>query len=196
MGQPRARSVSGIYRAAALRPVWHGTADGLVSYSNHLEAIMQWGNVLGLSTSPTVSNLTTIVGVTNQWIHQICRTQMARRNSKFGRPSAVITARRTRCSKRDTSSHSGLDKGGPVDLGAGVQRGRPKLNAARTTFVVDNGQIFARALHLHGGTGATTYDQIAKMKTLGFNAVHLYGSPLIRVIRRTAARAGLRAQSD
>ena len=32
---------------------------------------MQWGNVLGLSTNPTVSNQVTIVGVTNQWIHQI-----------------------------------------------------------------------------------------------------------------------------
>ena len=29
--------------------LWHGTADTIVNYSNQVEAIMQWGNVLGLS---------------------------------------------------------------------------------------------------------------------------------------------------
>ena len=42
--------------------LWHGTADGTVNYTNQLEAIMQWGNVLGLSTNPTYSNTVTIAG--------------------------------------------------------------------------------------------------------------------------------------
>jgi acetylxylan esterase len=50
--------------------LWHGTADDLVTYTNQLEAIMQWGNVLGLSTNPSSSNLLTILSITNQWIHQ------------------------------------------------------------------------------------------------------------------------------
>ena len=156
--------------------LWHGTADGLVSYSNHLEAIMQWGNVLGLSTSPTVSNLTTIVGVTNQWIHQIWQDTngapqleaWASIGGDHGPSDSLFKA-------RYVIPFLGLDKGGPVDLGAGVQRGRPKLNAARTTFVADNGQPLRGPYTSTEWTGATTYDQIAKMKTLGFNAVHLYG---------------------
>ena len=51
--------------------LWHGTADGTVNYTNQLEAIMQWGNVLGLSTNPTYSNTVTISGITNQWTHQV-----------------------------------------------------------------------------------------------------------------------------
>jgi acetylxylan esterase len=33
--------------------LWHGTADDIISYSNQLESIMQWGNVLGLNNNPT-----------------------------------------------------------------------------------------------------------------------------------------------
>ena len=36
--------------------LWHGTADTIINYSNQVEAIMQWGNVLGLSTNPTIDH--------------------------------------------------------------------------------------------------------------------------------------------
>jgi hypothetical protein len=49
--------------------LWHGTADSIINYSNQIEAIMQWGNVLGLSVSPTSS--TTVTFVNHQWTHQI-----------------------------------------------------------------------------------------------------------------------------
>lgn len=156
--------------------LWHGTADSLVNYSNHLEAIMQWGNVLGLSTSPTASNTATIAGVTNQWIHQVWKDTngaimldaWADIGGDHGPSDALFKA-------RYVIPFLGLDKAGLVDPGAGGQRGRPKLNAARTTFVVDNGQPLRGPYTSTEWTGATTYDQIAKMKTLGFNAVHLYG---------------------
>lgn len=156
--------------------LWHGTADSLVSYSNHLEAIMQWGNVLGLSPSPTISNTTSVVGVTNQWIHQVWQDPngatlldaWADIGGDHGPSDALFKA-------RYVIPFLGLDKAGPVDPGAGGQRGRPKLNAARTTFVADNGQPLRGPYTSTEWTGATSYDQIAKMKTLGFNAVHLYG---------------------
>ena len=50
--------------------LWHGTADTIINYTNQLEAIAQWGNVLGLSTNPASSNMLTILSITNQWIHQ------------------------------------------------------------------------------------------------------------------------------
>lgn len=55
-----------------------------------------------------------------------------------------------------------------------VQRGRPKLNAARTTFVADNGQRLRGPYTSTEWTSAAPYDQIAKIKNLGLNAVHLY----------------------
>jgi poly(hydroxyalkanoate) depolymerase family esterase len=51
--------------------LWHGTADGIINYSNQVEAIMQWGNVLGLSINPTTTTTLTIGNITNQWIHQV-----------------------------------------------------------------------------------------------------------------------------
>jgi hypothetical protein len=44
-------------------------ADGIIDYSNQTEAIMQWGNVLGLSASPTLS--TTVTLYSHQWLRQI-----------------------------------------------------------------------------------------------------------------------------
>ena len=49
--------------------LWHGTADGIIDYSNQTEAIMQWGNVLGLSANPTLS--TTVTLYNHQWLRQI-----------------------------------------------------------------------------------------------------------------------------
>jgi endoglucanase len=156
--------------------LWHGTADGTVSYSNHVEAIMQWGNVLGLSTNPTTTTTVIIPGIANQWTHQVWKDTNGATlldawsdiGGDHGPSDALFNA-------RHVIPFLGLDKVGPVDLGAGGQRGRPKLNAARTTFVGDNGQPLRGPYASTEWTGATSYEQIAKMKTLGFNAVHLYG---------------------
>ena len=53
-------------------------------------------------------------------------------------------------------------------------RARPHLNAARTTFVADNGQNLRGPYTSTEWTTATSWQNIAKMKDLGFNAVHLY----------------------
>lgn len=53
-------------------------------------------------------------------------------------------------------------------------RGRPHLNAARTTFVADNGQDLRGPFTSTEWTGPVPAGQIANMRNLGFNAVHLY----------------------
>jgi len=55
-----------------------------------------------------------------------------------------------------------------------VPRGRPHLNAARTTFVADNGQDLRGPFTSTEWTGAVPAQNIANIKNLGFNAVHLY----------------------
>jgi endoglucanase len=55
-----------------------------------------------------------------------------------------------------------------------VPRGRPHLNIARTTFVGDNGQNLRGPFTSTEWTGPVPASQIASMKNLGFNAVHLY----------------------
>ena len=55
-----------------------------------------------------------------------------------------------------------------------IPRGRPHLNAARTTFVGDNGQNLRGPFTSTEWTGPVPASQIASMKNLGFNAVHLY----------------------
>ena len=56
-----------------------------------------------------------------------------------------------------------------------AQRGRPVLNAARTTFVADNGQLLRGPYTSSEWGNPAPYAQIENMKNLGFNAVHLYG---------------------
>ncbi|MBN2686454.1 MAG: carbohydrate-binding protein [Pontiellaceae bacterium] len=58
------------------------------------------------------------------------------------------------------------------------QRGRPQLNAARTTFVADNGELLRGPFTSSEWGNPAPRDQLAKMKALGFNAVHLYGECL------------------
>jgi endoglucanase len=58
---------------------------------------------------------------------------------------------------------------------ADIQRGRPVLNAAGTTFVGDNGQSLRGPYTSSEWGNPAPYAQIANMKNLGFNAVHLYG---------------------
>jgi len=55
-----------------------------------------------------------------------------------------------------------------------IPRGRPQLNVARTTFVSDNGQRLRGPYTSTEWTTAVPATNIAKMKDLGFNAVHLY----------------------
>jgi len=55
---------------------------------------------------------------------------------------------------------------------ANIQRGRPHLNAARTTFVGENGEPLRGPFTSTEWTSATT--DIAAIKNLGFNTVHLY----------------------
>lgn len=55
-----------------------------------------------------------------------------------------------------------------------TQRGRPQLNDTGTTFVGDNGQLLRGPFTSTEWTSAVPSDQIANIKNLGFNAVHLY----------------------
>src|SRR5476651_339222 len=55
-----------------------------------------------------------------------------------------------------------------------VPRGRPHLNVARSTFVADNDQNLRGPYTSTEWTAATSWQNIANMKNLGFNAVHLY----------------------
>lgn len=54
------------------------------------------------------------------------------------------------------------------------QRRRPVLNAARTTFVADNGRLLRGPYESTEWTSAAPESEIAKIKDLGFNTVHLY----------------------
>jgi len=53
-------------------------------------------------------------------------------------------------------------------------RGRPRLNAARTTFVADNGQPLRGPYTSTEWTTGADNASLASMKSLGFNAIHLY----------------------
>jgi endoglucanase len=158
--------------------LWHGTADGTVNYTNQLEAIMQWGNVLGCSTNPTYSNTVTIAGITNQWTHQVwvdaCSNVALDAWSEIGGGHGTDA----NLNAQYVIPFLGLDKVGPVDpedpdvYCGHAQRGRPHLNAARTTFVGDNGQRLRGPFTSTEWTAAST--DVAMIKGMGFNALHLY----------------------
>jgi endoglucanase len=69
---------------------------------------------------------------------------------------------------------SGLIIGCRTEAQLAIPRGRPHLNAARTTFVADNGQDLRGPYTSTEWTSATSWQNIANLKSLGFNAVHLY----------------------
>jgi poly(hydroxyalkanoate) depolymerase family esterase len=158
--------------------LWHGTADGTVNYTNQLEAIMQWGNVLGLSTNPTYSNTLTISGITNQWTHQVwvdgCGNTVLDAWTEIGGGHGTDV----NLNAQYVIPFLGLDQVGPVDpedpdvYCGHAQRGRPHLNAARTTFVGDNGQRLRGPFTSTEWTSAST--DVAMIKGMGFNALHLY----------------------
>ncbi len=59
-----------------------------------------------------------------------------------------------------------------------IPRGRPQLNGARTTFVADNGELLRGPFTSSEWGNPAPRDALEKMKTLGFNAVHIYGECL------------------
>jgi len=162
---------------AGARPrvqLWHGTADGVISYSNQVQSIMQWGNVLGLSTTPASSNVVTLPNLTNQWIHQFWQDAASNKVLEAWSELGGGHGTSANLNARYVIPFLGLDKAGPLDPGAGGPRGRPRLNPARTTLVADNGQPLRGPYTSTEWTGATSYEEIAKVKSLGCNAVHLY----------------------
>lgn len=62
----------------------------------------------------------------------------------------------------------------PAEAQLTIPRGRPRLNAARTTFVADNGERLRGPYTSTEWTSAAPLSEIAKIKDLGCNAVHLY----------------------
>lgn len=48
--------------------LWHGEADTTISYNNQTEAIKEWSDVLGLSTTPT--SMATVTFNNHTWNHQ------------------------------------------------------------------------------------------------------------------------------
>lgn len=70
----------------------------------------------------------------------------------------------------DVDSFSFGDTANPVN----TQRGRPMLNAAGTTFVGDNGHRLRGPYESTEWTTAAPQDNVALIKDLGFNTVHLY----------------------
>ena len=59
-----------------------------------------------------------------------------------------------------------------------IPRGRPHLNAERTTFVADNGELLRGPFTSSEWGNPAPYSELEKMKDLGFNAVHIYGECL------------------
>jgi poly(hydroxyalkanoate) depolymerase family esterase len=93
--------------------LWHGTADTTVDYNNHLEAIKEWTNVLGLSAAPTSTASLTIHD--HPWTRQIWR-------NSCGLP--VLDAFSEQGGPHDTDASEdatyvipflGLDRPGPFD---------------------------------------------------------------------------------
>ncbi len=102
--------------------LWHGTADDLVNYTNHLESIMQWSNVLGLDPDPTYTTTESIAGITNQWTHRVWKDEngaslldaWADIGGDHGPSDALFLA-------EYVIPFLGLDKVGPVDPGPASQ---------------------------------------------------------------------------
>jgi poly(hydroxyalkanoate) depolymerase family esterase len=158
--------------------LWHGTADSIISYTNQLEAIKEWTDVLGLSLTPASTATVTLPNITNKWTHEIwqdsCGNTVLDAWSEINGPHGTDA----NFDAQYVIPFLGLDEQGPVDPDNPVvscghtQRGRPHLNAARTTFVADDGQPLRGPFTSTEWTSATT--DIPMIKSLGFNAVHLY----------------------
>lgn len=94
--------------------LWHGDADKTISYQNHVEAIKQWTNVLGLSTEPT--STATLTYGTHQWTRQSWKSSCGftvldawtEQKGEHGVPDVNLNA-------QYTVPFLGLDKAGATD---------------------------------------------------------------------------------
>jgi poly(hydroxyalkanoate) depolymerase family esterase len=94
--------------------LWHGDADTTIRYQNHLEAIKQWTNVLGLGT--TATSTTTLTYGTHQWTRERWKDECGfvvldawtEHSGAHGVPDANMNA-------QYTIPFLGLDDAGPVD---------------------------------------------------------------------------------
>ncbi len=84
------------------------------------------------------------------------------------------------CYNTETDSSSGYVDVDSFEFGdtserVVVQRGRPRLNEAGTTFVADNGQLLRGHFTSTEWSEPPPRENLAKIKALGSNAIHLYG---------------------
>src|SRR5262249_46245412 len=85
--------------------LWHGTADGTVSYTNLSEAIKEWTNVLGLSATPTSTDTSGNFTI-QRWQNSCPFTVLeAHAQANGGHPTPIDAA--------SVVSFFGLDRTGP-----------------------------------------------------------------------------------
>jgi endoglucanase len=83
------------------------------------------------------------------------------------------------CYNPNTASSAGyvdvdLFAFGATSNSVSTQRGRPVLNAAKTTFIGDNGHLLRGPYESTEWTTAAPQSSVALIKDIGFNTVHLY----------------------
>jgi poly(hydroxyalkanoate) depolymerase family esterase len=155
--------------------LWHGTEDELVSYANQGQAILQWTNVQGLSTTPTATAAVNMNG--SDWTRQVWQDVKGNTLVEAWSETGGTHSIGSLFDADFVIPFLGLDVAGPVDpeKNITIPRGRPTLNAERTTFVADNGELLRGPYTSSEWGDPAPANQIASMKNLGFNAVHLYG---------------------
>jgi hypothetical protein len=90
-------------------------------------------------------------------------------------PTAIATGAHGGQAESVGDVAAALGSGDVIAYGSmATPRERPALNDQRTTFVADNGQLLRGPFTSTEWTPAVPYAEIAAMRELGFNAVHLY----------------------